>query len=87
MRLKELGFYSGTPTGRVREGTQSAIKAYQRANGLSNDGVAGPQTWKKLTEDAIAEAATPVPTGTPAPTVAPTVFMSPVPSATPSPAN
>lgn len=47
-RLKELGFYQGTCTGQYREGTRNAVKAYQRARGLSADGAAGTKTLKQL---------------------------------------
>ncbi len=47
-KLKELGFYTGTVTGQYREGTQKAVKAYQRARGLSADGTAGKQTLQYL---------------------------------------
>ena len=43
MRLKELGYYTGTVTGRYKAGTEKAVRAYQKDNGLSGDGVAGSQ--------------------------------------------
>ena len=80
MRLKELGFYTGTATGTYMGGTASAIKAYQKSIGLPADGVAGTQTLNRLYEDARAEAmATPAPTDTPEPAA------TPEPSATPAP--
>ncbi len=48
MKLKELGFYQGTVTGQYREGTQNAVRAYQRARKLDADGVAGIQTLNYL---------------------------------------
>ncbi len=70
MRLTELGYYTGTVTGEYRAGTQKAVKAYQRAVGLSADGVAGKNTLTRLYNDARNEAtATPEPMAyeTPAP--------------------
>jgi len=52
MRLKELGYYTGTVTGEYRAGTQKAVKAYQKANKLTADGVAGTKTLTKLYNDA-----------------------------------
>jgi len=67
MRLKELGFYTGTVTGEYRGGTASAVKAYQRFVGISPDGVAGKNTLNRLYGDARAEAMiTPAPTEAPA---------------------
>ena len=68
-RLAELGYYTGTITGGYYGGTQSAVKAYQRDNGLAADGVAGAKTQGKLYEDVLPAPApeeTPVPTKTPA---------------------
>lgn len=78
MRLKELGFYTGTVTGVYRGGTVSAVKAYQKSVGLTVDGVAGSATLSRLYNDAKA---TPTPSPTPVPTPSPT----PEPTATPSP--
>ena len=67
-RLKELGFYTGAVDGKFGSGTVQAVKAFQKRNGLSQDGVAGPQTLQKLyiSGDAIG-AVTPAPTATPKP--------------------
>ena len=46
--LKDLGFYTMKVDGIYGAGTQKAVKAYQRKNGLSADGVAGPKTLGKL---------------------------------------
>ena len=35
--------------GKFGEGTELAVKKYQKKNGLTPDGVVGPETWKKLT--------------------------------------
>ena len=80
MRLKELGFYTGTVTGSYQGGTAKAVKAYQKSVGLDADGVAGSQTLNRLYGDAKATpapTATPVPTATPSPTAAPTHTLAP----------
>ncbi len=46
--LKDLGYFSGTVTGQYREGTQAAVKAYQKANKLSADGQVGSKTLESL---------------------------------------
>lgn len=43
-RLKDLGYYSGSVDGVFGAGTESALKAFQSANGLTADGVAGSRT-------------------------------------------
>ena len=50
-RLKDLGYYTGSVDGDYGEGTEKAVKAFQRANGLSADGKAGKQTLAKLNSD------------------------------------
>lgn len=47
-RLKELGYYTGSIDGRFAGGTQDAVKAFQSANGLTADGIAGRATQDKL---------------------------------------
>ena len=46
--LYQLGFYSKTLDGVYGSGTRTAVRNFQRANGLSVDGVAGPKTIGKL---------------------------------------
>ena len=46
--LKNLGFYTMKIDGIYGKGTQAAVKAYQRKNGLVADGIAGPKTLGKL---------------------------------------
>ena len=76
-RLKELGYYTGSLDGDYGTGTFNAVKAFQKNNGLTADGIAGNATYKKLYSDkavAAGSAATPTPTPkpTPTPTPAPT---------------
>lgn len=47
-RLKELGYYKGSVDGVYGQGTRSAVIAFQKANGLSADGIVGPKTAKAL---------------------------------------
>jgi peptidoglycan hydrolase-like protein with peptidoglycan-binding domain len=48
MRLKAQGFYNGNVGGNFGPGTEAAVKAFQRANRMTVDGWAGPQTMAKL---------------------------------------
>jgi peptidoglycan hydrolase-like protein with peptidoglycan-binding domain len=47
LRLKELGYFSGTGTGYYGPVTRAAVIAFQQANGLGADGIAGPITRNK----------------------------------------
>lgn len=47
-KLKSYGFYSGNVDGDFGQGTEDAVKAFQRANGLTADGKAGSTTLNKL---------------------------------------
>lgn len=73
-RLTELGYYHGAVTGTYLGGTQAAVKAFQKANGLAANGSANVQTVKKLYEGVGVPTATATPEvlSTPEPTVAPT---------------
>ena len=44
LQLKKLGFFQGTGTGYFGPVTREAVISFQRANGLSADGIAGPLT-------------------------------------------
>ncbi|HTL47371.1 MAG TPA: peptidoglycan-binding domain-containing protein [Verrucomicrobiae bacterium] len=46
--LKGAGYYQGTVDGKIGPGTRKAIKAFQKDNGLTADGVVGRTTWNKL---------------------------------------
>lgn len=54
--LEELDFYKGSIDGKYGSGTTAAVTAFQKKNGLSTDGVAGPRTIAKLLSDSAAAA-------------------------------
>ncbi|MCR4706975.1 MAG: peptidoglycan-binding protein [Clostridiales bacterium] len=67
-RLAELGFYEARVSGGYYKVTQSAVRAFQRQNGLTSDGVAGRTTQEALfSASAVPASATPKPTATPTP--------------------
>ncbi len=47
-RLKELGYYKSTIDGEYGSGTVSAVKAFQKKNGLTQSGTADAATLKKV---------------------------------------
>lgn len=47
-RLIELGYFTENTSGRYRSSTRSAVKAFQRRNGLTADGVCGEATVKLM---------------------------------------
>ena len=72
-RLQELGYYKGSITGKYDKTTRSAVKNFQKKNGLKNDGICGAETQKLLLGGkALAANATPTPKPTKTPTPAPT---------------
>lgn len=46
--LKNAGYYDGKIDGVKGKGTKKAIKEFQKANGLTADGVVGRRTWEAL---------------------------------------
>lgn len=72
-RLRELGYLDGSIDGNFGQQTYSAVLAFQKANGLTRDGDAGPATLTVLFESPyvvpnLAKVTpTPVPTSTPGP--------------------
>lgn len=58
MALAELGFLTGAQDGNFGTGTQNAVKAFQAAYGLDDDGIAGKQTLEKLYQESTV---TPIP--------------------------
>jgi N-acetylmuramoyl-L-alanine amidase len=75
--LKLLGFYNGSVDGVYQDSAATAVSDFQRAAGLTADGVTGTATWDRLLP--VANNATPA---TPAP-----ARPSPTPSPTPAPAT
>lgn len=69
MKLKELGYYTGTVTGGYYSGTEKAVKAYQKANKISATGTADERTLESVYADVLAVN---TPTPEPTPTVSPT---------------
>jgi len=51
--LKARGFDPGDIDGAMGRNTIAAIRAFQAANGLDVDGVAGPDTLAKLAASAV----------------------------------
>lgn len=82
-RLKELGYYSGTVTGGYYSGTQKAVKAFQKANGIYATGTADVETLEAIYADVMDPQATPPVTPTPEPTPEPTPSPTPAPTTEP----
>lgn len=53
--LTVLGFYKGEITGRYGNLTKEAVRLFQRKNGLSSDGVAGPKTLAEIEHELSGE--------------------------------
>ncbi len=68
-RLKTLKYYSGSVDGKYGTGTMAAVSAFQAANGLHADGLAGTATYKILYSDAAVPYSETVVTPTPVSTV------------------
>ena len=47
-RLQELKYYTGNLSGRYREGTREAVKAFQGDYGLEKTGIADPDTQARI---------------------------------------
>ena len=69
-KLRELGYYTGSVTGTYDSATAKAVKAFQKKNGLTADGVCGSSTQAILLHGnglSASATATPKPTATPTP--------------------
>ncbi|MGN1369989.1 MAG: peptidoglycan-binding protein [Aristaeellaceae bacterium] len=72
LRLKELGYFSGTADGDFGDATEAAVRAFQARNGLTVDGKAGTTTLNKLySSTALKPTAKPTATPTAKPTATP----------------
>lgn len=71
--LKTMGYYGGIPNGTFDRNTYQAVRDFQKAKGLTVDGVAGPKTLAVL----YILSATPTPP--------PAIYLTPTPAATPTP--
>lgn len=47
-RLNQLGYKAGTADGYYGNNTKNAVIRFQKAKGISADGMVGPTTWNKL---------------------------------------
>ena len=70
-KLIELGYLTGKADGVFGQKTSAAVMAFQKANKLKADGVAGAKTLAQLEKSGTSAASTPAPTTTPAPTQVP----------------
>ncbi len=88
MKLKELGYYTGyMATGTYLDGTQKAVKAFQKDHDLGMDGVAGVKTLNAIYDDVLnPQTPTPPVTDSPTPVVTSTPTLAPSPSLAPTPA-
>ena len=85
-RLKELGYYKGSADGDFGPATEEAVKAFQKANGLTADGKVGEKTLAKMNgTSAVSAKDASSGTGTGKTTAKPTtkVTNTPRPTATP----
>lgn len=81
-RLKELGYLSKV-TGYFGSDTDAAVRAFQKANGLTVDGQVGSDTREAIYSDsAVPAAAKPTKTKTPVKTPTPTRTKTPTPTRT-----
>lgn len=94
-RLRELGYLKARAGGTFGEETTAAVKAFQKRNALSDDGVIGSRTREALYSEGARPAPTPKPTPTPTPkptakpkptpTLKPGTTPGPTPKTTPTP--
>lgn len=60
-RLQQLGYYEGKITSKMDSETQRAMKLFEKANGLQNDGIASAEDQQLLFSSQVIARATPTP--------------------------
>ena len=78
-RLTALGYYFGKCSGDFLEGTQSAVRRFQRYNGMTETGKLDEATWNRLFSQAAVhrDGSTPYATPSPVPELTPTPSPTP----------
>lgn len=68
-RLTDLGYYEGPVSGNFAGQTKTAVKAFQKNNAITEDGIVGKITWNLIFNDPnmLSASATPRPTPEPTP--------------------
>ncbi|WP_080809771.1 peptidoglycan-binding protein [Halomicronema hongdechloris] len=88
-QLQQLNYWpsNAAVTGRYDDTTRAAVATFQRLNGLTIDGIAGPETRQALAEASgfTTSSPAPSPTPSPSPTDSPAPSPSPSPPETPEP--
>ena len=77
--LTELGYYHGKCSGDYLEGTQSAVRRFQKYNGMKETGKLDEATWNRLFSPAAVhrDGSTPYATPSPVPEITPTPTPAP----------
>ena len=77
--LTELGYYHGKCSGDYLEGTQSAVRRFQKYNGMKETGKLNAATWERLFSPAAVhrDGSTPYATPSPIPEITPTPTPAP----------
>jgi peptidoglycan hydrolase-like protein with peptidoglycan-binding domain len=47
--LKNAGMYTGNVDGSFGSNMESAVREFQKSQGLTTDGIVGPDTWEAMT--------------------------------------
>jgi N-acetylmuramoyl-L-alanine amidase len=83
-----LGYFPGPVSGVYQEATETAVRRFQEAAGITPDGIVGPATWNSLLPVPASEGNPPGQAGTGTPPVAETTTAPATPTnPTPSPAQ
>ena len=79
LRLTDLGYYHGKCSGDFLEGTQSAVRRFQKYNGMKETGKLNESTWNRLFSAAAVhrDGSTPYATPSPVPELTPTPTPTP----------